>query len=306
MSPEQAKGRAADKRSDLWAFGCVLYEMLTGQRPFDGEDVSDTLALVLRGEPDWMALPADTPPTLVTLIKRCLDRDPRRRVSSAATALYALNERTLAESTATAPVADPGVVANAVSSAVATTRRSLVRTRIIPLAAAAVLAVGAALFFATRQPPRAALPVARTVVEFPGAPPTGRGVIAISADGQQLAYVSNFRLFVRRFGLVRRQRIATGGTAGTTEATFSPDGRSLVFYSGGALHRVSLSGGAPTPLCMVDPPLGLSWQASGILVGQAAKGLYGVPRTADRLKRSSPSMPGSRCMDRASSRMARR
>ena len=72
MSPEQAKGRAADKRSDIWAFGCVLYEMLTGKRAFEGEDVSDTLAAVLRGEPDWNALPADVSPRLRGVIKKCL------------------------------------------------------------------------------------------------------------------------------------------------------------------------------------------------------------------------------------------
>src|SRR5437764_2373432 len=80
MSPEQAKGRAADKRSDIWAFGCVLYEMLTGRRPFDGEDVSDTLAAVLRGEPDWTPLPRDLPPAIRLLVQHCLAKDRRQRV----------------------------------------------------------------------------------------------------------------------------------------------------------------------------------------------------------------------------------
>src|SRR4051794_36540303 len=73
MSPEQAKGRAADKRSDVWAFGCVLYEMLTGTRPFDGEDVTDTLAAVLRGDPDWALLPSRVPPSIRTLLRRCIE-----------------------------------------------------------------------------------------------------------------------------------------------------------------------------------------------------------------------------------------
>src|SRR5580765_4943300 len=80
MSPEQAKGRPVDKRSDVWAFGCLLFEMLTGKKAFEGEDVSDTLAAILRGEPDWSALPADVPPALRTLIKRCLERDRRSRI----------------------------------------------------------------------------------------------------------------------------------------------------------------------------------------------------------------------------------
>src|SRR5207245_7073503 len=79
MSPEQAKGRVADKRSDVWAFGCVLYEMLTGKRAFEGEDVSDTLANVLKSEPDWSALPPEVPPAIRLLVQRCLIKDRRQR-----------------------------------------------------------------------------------------------------------------------------------------------------------------------------------------------------------------------------------
>ncbi len=92
MSPEQAKGRAADKRSDVWAFGCVLYEMLTARRAFDGEDVGDTLAAVLRAEPDWTALPANLPPAIRTLLKRCLQKDRRERIADVAAALFVLRE----------------------------------------------------------------------------------------------------------------------------------------------------------------------------------------------------------------------
>ena len=81
MSPEQAKGRQADKRSDVWAFGAVLYEMLTGRRAFGGEDLSDTLAAVLKSEPDWSVLPADVPPPVRTLVQRCLAKDRRQRVA---------------------------------------------------------------------------------------------------------------------------------------------------------------------------------------------------------------------------------
>src|SRR6266542_5916838 len=92
MSPEQAKGRVADKRSDVWAFGCVLYELLTGKRAFDGEDVSDTLAAVLRGEPDWDALPAAFPPSIRALIKGCLERDRRQRIGDIAAARFVLSD----------------------------------------------------------------------------------------------------------------------------------------------------------------------------------------------------------------------
>src|SRR5262249_60783806 len=98
MSPEQAKGRVADKRSDIWAFGCMLYEMLTGRRAFEGEDVGDTLASVLKSEPVWANLPAETPPSIRALLRRCLDKDQHRRVADVRVALFAIDESALDES----------------------------------------------------------------------------------------------------------------------------------------------------------------------------------------------------------------
>src|SRR2546426_613182 len=92
MSPEQARGRLADKRSDVWAFGCVLYEMLTGRRAFEGDEVSDTLASVLKSDPVWTALPADIPAAIRTLIQRCLEKDRKRRIADISTALFVMEE----------------------------------------------------------------------------------------------------------------------------------------------------------------------------------------------------------------------
>ena len=91
MSPEQARGQPADKRVDIWAFGCVLYEMFTGKRPFDGEDVTDTLAAVLRAEPDWHALPGDVPIAIRTLLRRCLEKDRRKRIADISTARFVID-----------------------------------------------------------------------------------------------------------------------------------------------------------------------------------------------------------------------
>ena len=92
MSPEQAKGRPADKRSDIWAFGCVLYEMLTGKRPFDGEDMTEVLGAVVRLEPNWEVLSPDVPPPIRTLLQSCLVKDRRRRVADISTALFVLEK----------------------------------------------------------------------------------------------------------------------------------------------------------------------------------------------------------------------
>ncbi len=104
MAPEQAKGRAADKRSDVWAFGCVLYEMLTGQRAFEGEDVGDTLAAVCGREPDWAALPTDLPPAIRTLVQHCLVKDRRQRIADISVAHFLLTQHA-----GLAPAAVPAV-----------------------------------------------------------------------------------------------------------------------------------------------------------------------------------------------------
>jgi len=111
MSPEQAKGAVADKRSDLWAFGCVLYEMLTGTRAFDGGTVTETLALVLTREPDWLALPSDVPTVVRTLLEGCLAKDPRKRVADVSVAEFLLEERNALRLSGQSPVRPPPGVA---------------------------------------------------------------------------------------------------------------------------------------------------------------------------------------------------
>ena len=163
MAPEQAKGRAADKRSDVWAFGAVLYEMLTGRRPFEGEDLSDTLATVLKSEPDWNALPADVPPHIRMLIQRCLAKDRRQRMADMSVALFVMTEAaSLAPATAVTggPTATPA-------------RPPLWRRLVMPTAAAIVVgaAVGTAVWLAMR-------PSAAHVTRF-ALSPTGAAALAV-------------------------------------------------------------------------------------------------------------------------------
>jgi serine/threonine-protein kinase len=183
MSPEQAKGKPADKRSDIWAFGCVLYEMLTAKRAFEGEDVSDTLAAVLRGEPDWAALSGDVPSGIRKLVTRCLQRDRRNRIADLSTALF------LIEDAATPPTLDAAV------TTVTAPPRAPVWKRAIPLLAAAAMAggiVGAAAWIL--KPSLAAPIVARfmfTLPEDQRFTNAGRQVVAMSPDGTRMVYAAN-------------------------------------------------------------------------------------------------------------------
>src|SRR5262249_10403021 len=229
LSPEQAKGRAADKRSDVWAFGCVLFEMLAGRRAFEGEDVSDTLAAVLRGEPRWSALPPDLPPTVQQLIKGCLERDRRQRVGDVAAARLVLRNA----DTTTAAAGTPHVP-----------RRPL-RRRAAPLVAGSVaigalgIVVGRTLQPAERPPqvPRFAIPL----------PPgqrfyeTGGQVIAISPDGSHVAYIANQRIYARALSELESRPVAGTEANGDrlSNLTFSPDSQSLAFFVSNANATVA-------------------------------------------------------------------
>ena len=193
MSPEQAKGRAADKRSDVWAFGCVLYEMLTGRRAFDGEDTSDTLASVLKTDPDWTALPADVPLAIRTLIQRCLAKDRRQRIADMSVASFVLTEKASLESAPASPASTP---ASGVSW----------RKRVVPAAAviATALVVGVGAWKLAPSPLEER--VARFSLTLPEGqqfPATSRMVIALSPDGEQLAYVAGSTLVRQGPGRVR-------------------------------------------------------------------------------------------------------
>jgi eukaryotic-like serine/threonine-protein kinase len=263
MSPEQAKGRAADKRSDLWAFGCVVFEMLTGKRPFDGADVSDTLAAVLRAEPDWTALPTHTPRAIRTLLRRCLEKDRKRRLADASDARLELDE--------------VGVESAASLVSPAPAKTSFTH-RAVPIAIGMVIAIAftSAAWWISR--PATATPIV-TRFTIPLADDEQAAAypfraIAISPDGRQLAWASNLHLNIRSMGSVTPAVVAGtdhGFAIGTP--AFSPDGKAIVYATlgerdrGPVLRTISASGGVPT--VVAEPEIngisGLSWSDAGIL-----------------------------------------
>ena len=266
----------------MWAFGCVLYEMLTARRAFEGEDVSDTLAAVLRGEPDFSALPSTTPPAVRTLIKRCLERDRRRRVANLATALFVFDEAAgWMASSVVVNEPDESAIGARVHAAVAEARRALIRKRFLPAVALLLAMAGAAGFALWLRPPTEAPPVARFTLTQPGLSGAGLGrpVVAISHDGKKLAFTSNRELTLRPIDDFSSRPITAVGTADAImhSPVFSPDDREVAFFGEGVIRRVPVAGGAVVTVCSVRQPWGMSWHATGLIVAQ---GPFGIVRCA--------------------------
>ena len=263
MAPEQAKGREADARSDVWSFGCVLYEMLTGRRAFDGEDVADTLAAVLRGDPDWSALPADVPTAIRTLLRECLVKDRRHRIADLSTALFVIDRyRDLMSDVPVRATAAPHVP---------------IWRRAIPVVMLIIVAMVAA-YAAWTLKPSALRPITRfSITLAPGETLTGG--LALSPDGTRLAYAVNDRLYLRSFDRLDAEPITAGdipSLAGARSPFFSPDGLWLGFWEAGQLKKVAVTGGAPIALGPVrPPPQGVTWTADNtILFGHGSEGIW--------------------------------
>jgi serine/threonine protein kinase/Tol biopolymer transport system component len=239
MSPEQAAGKAVDKRSDLWAFGVVLLEMLTGRQTFAGESTSHVLAAVLKDEPDWSALPPGTPPAVRTLLRRCLQKDRKRRLDSAAAARIEIDDATNASN---APTQQDSHSASG----------SRMRLR-IALAAAAVLAVLAAALavIVVTSPRRDAVSAVRSTIvlneNLASRPPSNR--FALSPDGRNVAYVgqdfSGGPILLWTRPLDSSEGRALAGTEGASGPFWSPDSRFIAFTAGGKLKKIDATGGSP-------------------------------------------------------------
>jgi len=222
MSPEQARGKPVDKRADIWAFGCVLYEMLAGRRPFDGEDVTEVLGAVVRLDPAWEALPAEVPPPVRTLLQSCLVKDPRRRVADISTALFVLDKI-------------ESLVAPSVLTSASPAQPSAPRGRLAWMTAfALVLVLAAALAFPAvrhlRKVPPPAPPETRVDIVTPATDDPAS--FALSPDGRQIVFVASgdgaARLWLRSLAATTAQPLT--GTEGATAPFWSPDGRSIGFF----------------------------------------------------------------------------
>ena len=238
MAPEQAKGRTVDRRADVWAFGCVLFEMLTGTRAFAGDDVSEVLASVLARDPDWTRLPPTLSPAVVTFIRRCLNKNPKQRIDSVQDVRLALE--------GAFETAAPQTTASALSSAL--------RERLTWIGAALVIVASAAAIYYLSRPVEER--VVRATLLPPenwtvgGASPPSR--LALSPDGRVVAFVAQgpknaVQLWVRRIDAVSAQPLL--GTDGATSPFWSPDSRSIGFFAEGKLKRIEASGGPTISLC---------------------------------------------------------
>jgi eukaryotic-like serine/threonine-protein kinase len=262
MSPEQAKGKAVDKRTDIWAFGAVLYELLVGKAAFHGDDVTDILAAVVRAEPDWNRLPLSIPTKIRDLLHRCLQKDKTLRMQAAGDVRIEIHEVLTIPATAEPIAAAIGI-------------RSLgQRALILGLGALLLVAVIASLaawnLKHSRTPPLQ--PVSRTVINLPpGQQLAGLEngpAVALSPDGTRLAYVARLggmqQLYLRAMDSLEAKRIP--GTEGAVNPFFSPDGQWLGFFADGKLKKVSVSGGPALSLGEGALSRGASWGSPGMIV----------------------------------------
>ena len=268
MSPEQAKGLNVDRRTDLFAFGIVLFEMLAGRPPFLGETVGDILAAIIRAEPDWSALPADIPQALHRLLRRCLQKDRARRLDSAAAARLELAE---AQSEPSAQVSGSEVGRPSSSSRLAWSTAAV-------LAAIAVLLAGPAFRYFRETTPASV--ESRLEASTPSTPLPLH--FALSPDGRSLVFVAAgdgpTRLWLRTLQNPDAQPLPD--TDGAEYPFWSADGRSVGFFATDRLYRLDLTGGSPQPLALAASGTGASWNADGTILftpNVAADRLYRIP-----------------------------
>jgi hypothetical protein len=268
MSPEQAKGKTVDRRADIWAFGCVLYEMLTGKQAFTGETVTDTLASIIKEEPDWKLLPSATPMRVRVLLQRCLQKDPKQRLRDIGDARIALEE-TLTGSVPSSAAAAP------------------VWRRALPWAGMVAFAIISAVFawapWRTVTTPAQAEPI-RFQISLPEKVTMAvTGAFALSPDGVRLAFAATGsdgvqRLWVRSLDSLEARPLLGSESTALPLFIWSPDSRFIAFEASGKLKKIAISGGPAETICNLSgDAVGGSWNRDGVVIfGQVGGGLMRV------------------------------
>ena len=273
MSPEQARGRKVDRRADVWAFGCVFYELLSGKKVFAGEDVSETLAWVLARDPSFDPLPANTPAAIRSLLRRCLERNLKRRLQHVGEARIIIED----------------VLSGAVNAEPTAVPTPIGRLAFPGWAVAAAVLAGAALagggvLLVTRPTPAVA-PVVRTEIATSGASALSVDGnvrdVAISPDGSHIVYRGNGRILVR--GLDQIEPTALTGLGAPRGVFFSPDGQWIGFSDANtALKKVAITGGPAVTICSFDSaPRGATWGPDGTIVFATSSTTTGLFRVSE-------------------------
>jgi eukaryotic-like serine/threonine-protein kinase len=276
MSPEQARGKPVDRRADVWAFGCVLYEMLTGQAPFTRDTITESLAAIMRDEPDWTKLPPATPASVIRLLQRCLIKDSKERLSDIGVARLEIRDATGVDAVT------PSV------PAVASARRTSSRWGALGAGIVAGLAT-AGLIAAWLWPSARALPTLNLALDWPddvewvGASGTG---VALSPDGTHVAYIARRNQEAARLHLrdLRTGEIRVLPSADVAlNPFFSPDGTQVGFIAGGKLWRAPVSGGSPFEIGSIDTSdRGVAWSTDGHVYSGGGTGISRIPESGGR------------------------
>lgn len=275
MGPEQAKGKEVDRRTDIWAFGVVLFEMLSGQRLFTGETVSETLAAVIKDEPDWDTLPADTPPLVTELLRRCLEKDPRRRLQSIGEARIALEG--LLRGDTTSPTLLTGSIPTHGSADDARAGGSPTRWWIGAIVAVGVAAAAGFLVGRGQPEPEPEVRARKFVLEPDDLKVSYPTHCAISPDGLKIAYFAGPSLWIRDLQTLTSLEVPDSDGAGAP--FWSPDSQWLAYGKGNRLYKTAAAGGGPISICTIpfSPLDGGAWgEDDQLILAPNTGALYAV------------------------------